>query len=124
MQHVKCVIVGDAWVGKSAMVAAYAGKEWPEGGTVSSLPHHPHPHPLISPREPFQRSLTNVITGKGLGSRLLPRPVHCKNRNVVLRTLLCELHICTPLHTSLPLTTQLQPFLIMWPQHNPKQLSS
>lgn len=27
MQHVKCVIVGDACVGKSAMVVAYAGKE-------------------------------------------------------------------------------------------------
>ena len=26
----------------------------------------------------------------------------------------CEDHICTPVHTSLPLTTQLQPFLIMW----------
>ena len=39
------------------------------------------------------------------------------------RTLLCKLHICTPLLNSLPLTTQLQPFLIVWPQYTPKQLS-
>ena len=33
--------------------------------------------------------------------------IHCKSRILVLtKTLLCELHICIPVHTSLPLTAQ------------------